>query len=120
MGAPDVTETLDEALAITGVDQVRVKHRPRLHIVNINEFKDRISLSDLWLAYGPRVPGDHVGNVMLRWSCEVGRPGLRWQCLRRHPLYCNLLRYALHLDQWSNRSVTADCEGSTKMAALGD
>jgi hypothetical protein len=30
MGAADVTETLDQALAITGVDQVRVKHRPRL------------------------------------------------------------------------------------------
>jgi len=30
MGATDVTETLDEALSITGVDQVRVKHRPRL------------------------------------------------------------------------------------------
>ncbi|HIM02321.1 MAG TPA: transposase, partial [Myxococcales bacterium] len=25
-----MTETLDEAIAITGVDQVRVKHRPRL------------------------------------------------------------------------------------------
>ena len=30
MGATDVTETLDQALAITGVDQVQVKHRPRL------------------------------------------------------------------------------------------
>ena len=30
MVATDVTETLDEALAITGVEQVRVKHRPRL------------------------------------------------------------------------------------------
>jgi transposase InsO family protein len=30
MGATDVTETLDQALAITGVDQVKVKHRPRL------------------------------------------------------------------------------------------
>jgi putative transposase len=30
MGATDVTETLDEALAITGVDQVKIKHRPRL------------------------------------------------------------------------------------------
>jgi transposase-like protein len=30
MRATDVTETLDQALAITGVDQVRVKHRPRL------------------------------------------------------------------------------------------
>ena len=28
--ATDVTETLDQALAITGVDQLRVKHRPRL------------------------------------------------------------------------------------------
>jgi len=30
MGATDVTETLDQALAITSVDQVKVKHRPRL------------------------------------------------------------------------------------------
>jgi putative transposase len=30
MGATDVTETLDEAIAITGVDQVTVRHRPRL------------------------------------------------------------------------------------------
>jgi transposase InsO family protein len=30
MGATDVTETLDAALAITGVDQVQIKHRPRL------------------------------------------------------------------------------------------
>jgi putative transposase len=30
MGAEDVKATLDEAIAITGVDQVRVKHRPRL------------------------------------------------------------------------------------------
>jgi transposase InsO family protein len=30
MGATDVMETLDQALAITGIDQVKVKHRPRL------------------------------------------------------------------------------------------
>ena len=30
MGAGDVTATLDSALALTGVDQVRVHHRPRL------------------------------------------------------------------------------------------
>jgi transposase InsO family protein len=30
MGATDVIQTLDQALAITGVDQVRIKHRPRL------------------------------------------------------------------------------------------
>ena len=30
MGATDVTETLDEALAITGTDRMRVRHRPRL------------------------------------------------------------------------------------------
>ena len=30
MGSSDVTETLDRALAVTGVDQIRVKHRPRL------------------------------------------------------------------------------------------
>ena len=30
MGTSDVMETLDQALAITGVDRVKVKHRPRL------------------------------------------------------------------------------------------
>ena len=30
MGATDVKQTLDQALAIPGVEQVRVKHRPRL------------------------------------------------------------------------------------------
>jgi putative transposase len=30
MGAIDVTETLDQAIAITGIDQVKVRHRPRL------------------------------------------------------------------------------------------
>ncbi len=30
MGAGDVKDTLDQALAVTGVDQVRVRHRPRL------------------------------------------------------------------------------------------
>ena len=30
MGASDVTETLDQALAVTGIDRVRVQHRPRL------------------------------------------------------------------------------------------
>jgi transposase InsO family protein len=30
MGVGDVKDTLDQALAVTGVDQVRVRHRPRL------------------------------------------------------------------------------------------
>jgi putative transposase len=30
MAATDVKDTLDQAIAVTGVDQVRVKHRPRL------------------------------------------------------------------------------------------
>ena len=30
MGTTDVTETLDRALAVTGADQVQVRHRPRL------------------------------------------------------------------------------------------
>jgi putative transposase len=30
MGAGDVKDTLDDAIAITGVDQVKVRHRPRL------------------------------------------------------------------------------------------
>ena len=30
MASSDVTETLDRALAVTGVDQIRVTHRPRL------------------------------------------------------------------------------------------
>jgi putative transposase len=34
MAAPDVQETLLLALDLTGVEQVRVKHRPRLLSVN--------------------------------------------------------------------------------------
>jgi transposase InsO family protein len=30
MGAGDVKDTLDDAIAVTGVDQVKVRHRPRL------------------------------------------------------------------------------------------
>jgi hypothetical protein len=30
MDAGDVKDTLDDAIAITGVDQVKVRHRPRL------------------------------------------------------------------------------------------
>jgi len=30
MGTTDVTETLDDAIAVTGVDQIRIRHRPRL------------------------------------------------------------------------------------------
>ena len=30
MGAGDVKDTLDDAIMITGVDQVKVRHRPRL------------------------------------------------------------------------------------------
>jgi transposase InsO family protein len=30
MGTSDVKDTLDQALAVTGIEQVRVKHRPRL------------------------------------------------------------------------------------------
>ncbi len=35
MGAGDVKETLDDAIAITGVDQVKVRHRPRLLSDNV-------------------------------------------------------------------------------------
>jgi len=59
MGATDVTETLDEALAITGVDQVRVKHRPRL-------------LSDNGSAYVSGELRDYLGKR--RMDHTRGRP----------------------------------------------
>jgi transposase InsO family protein len=59
MGATDVTETLDEALAITGVDQVRVKHRPRL-------------LSDNGSAYVSGELRDYLGER--RMAHTRGRP----------------------------------------------
>jgi transposase InsO family protein len=59
MGATDVTETLDEALAITGVDQVRVKHRPRL-------------LSDNGSAYVSGELRDYLGKH--RMDHTRGRP----------------------------------------------
>ena len=59
MGATDVTETLDEALAITGVDQVRVKHWPRL-------------LSDNGSAYVSGELRDYLGKR--RMDHTRGRP----------------------------------------------
>jgi len=59
MGASDVTETLDEALAITGVDQVRVQHRPRL-------------LSDNGSAYVSGELRDYLGKR--RMDHTRGRP----------------------------------------------
>ena len=59
MGATDVTETLDEAPAITGVDQVRVKHRPRL-------------LSDNGSAYVSGELRDYLGKR--RMDHTRGRP----------------------------------------------
>ena len=59
MGATDVTETLDEALAITGVDQVRGKHRPRL-------------LSDNGSAYVSGELRDYLGKR--RMDHTRGRP----------------------------------------------
>ena len=59
MGATDVTETLDEALAITGVDHVKVKHRPRL-------------LSDNGSAYVSGELRDYLGKR--RMDHTRGRP----------------------------------------------
>jgi transposase InsO family protein len=53
MGATDVTETLDEAIAITGVDQIKVKHRPRL-------------LSDNGPAYLSGEVREYLGNRGMR------------------------------------------------------
>jgi len=59
MGATDVTETLDEALAIAGVDPVRVQHRPRL-------------LSDNGSAYVSGELRDYLGKR--RMDHTRGRP----------------------------------------------
>ena len=53
MGATDVTETLDQAIAITGVDRIKVKHRPRL-------------LSDNGPAYLSGELRDYLGNRGMR------------------------------------------------------
>jgi hypothetical protein len=69
MGATDVMEMLDEVLAITGIDQVKVKHRPRL-------------LSDARPAY---LSGEPKGELMVVMSstssvaicCTQGSESLR-------------------------------------------
>ena len=62
MGATDVTETLDQALAITGVDRVRVKHRPRL-------------LSDNGSAYVSDELREYLGDGA--WPAHAGLPTTR-------------------------------------------
>lgn len=53
MGADDVQNTLDQALAITGVDQVRVRHKPRL-------------LSDNGPAYVSKALAEYLSDLGMR------------------------------------------------------
>jgi transposase InsO family protein len=53
MGADDVQNTLDQALAITGVDRIRVRHRPRL-------------LSDNGPAYVSKALAEYLSDLGMR------------------------------------------------------
>jgi len=53
MGADDVQNTLDQALAITGIDRVRVRHRPRL-------------LSDNGPAYISKALAEYLSDLGMR------------------------------------------------------
>ena len=68
MQASDVTETLDLARAATGVDQVRVEHRPRL-------------LSD----NGPCYVSTELATYLETHQLTHTRGGMRFQTRRRAP-----------------------------------
>jgi len=96
MGATDVTETLDEALAITGVDQVRVKHRPRL-------------LSDNGSAYVSGELRDYLGKR--RMDHTRGRPyhpQTQGKIERYHRTMKNVVRLENYYFPWELEAALRD------------
>jgi putative transposase len=68
MGATDVTETLDAALAITGVDRVQVRHRPRLLSDNgsayvSSELRDYLGERGMAHTHGAPYPPQTQGKI---------------------------------------------------------
>ena len=68
MGTTDVTQTLDEAIAVTGVDQVPVKHRPRLLSDNASaylssELQDSLSERQMTHTRGAPYPPQTQGKI---------------------------------------------------------
>ena len=79
MGAIDVTETLDQALAITGVEPVRVKHRPRLlsdngPAVGASELREDLGERGMAHTRGRPYPPQTLGKNEFDLSTKASRP----------------------------------------------
>jgi len=111
MAAADVTDTLDEARAFTGVDQVKVKHRPRLLSDNgpsylANELADYLKANGLSHTRGRPYHPQTQGKIE-RWHQSLKNqvllenyylPGELDQRIRRFVDYYNHERYHESLD----------------------
>jgi transposase InsO family protein len=96
MGTTDVTETLDEALAITGVDQVKIKHRPRL-------------LSDNGAAYLSGELREYLGDR--RMAHTRGRPyhpQTQGKIERYHRTMKNVVKLENYYFPWELESALSD------------
>jgi putative transposase len=111
MGAGDVKETLDDAIAITGVDQVKVRHRPRLLSDNSpayvsGELREYLKERKMDHTRGRPYPPQTQGKVE-RWHrtmknvVKLENYGFPWEleaALRDFVAYYNNERYHEALD----------------------
>ena len=96
MGATDVTETLDEALAITGVDRVHVKHRPRL-------------LSDNGSAYVSGELRDYLDERnMIHTRGRPYHPQTQGKVERYHRTMKNVVKLQHYYDPWELKAALRD------------
>jgi transposase InsO family protein len=111
MAAADVTDTLDEARAFTGIDQVKVKHRPRLLSDNgpsylANDLADYLKTNGMTHTRGRPYHPQTQGKIE-RWHQSLKNqvllenyylPGELEQRIRRFVDYYNHERYHESLD----------------------
>jgi putative transposase len=101
MGATDVTETLDQALAITGVEQVRVKHRPRL-------------LSDNGPAYVSSELREYLGERgMAHTRGRPYHPQTQGKIERWHRTMKNVVKLQHYYYPWKLRYATSSATTTT-------
>jgi putative transposase len=96
MGATDVTETLDEAIASTGMDQVKVRHRPRL-------------LSDNGPAYVSGELRDYLGDrAMTHTRGRPYHPQTQGKIERWHRTMKNVVKLQHYYFPWELEAALRD------------
>jgi transposase-like protein len=107
MDATDVTEMLDQALAVTGVDQVRVRHRSRL-------------LSDNGPAYVSGELREYLGDRGMAHTRGASyHPQTQGKIERWHRTMKNVVKLQHYHFPWELEATRRDCVGRPEKPAAG-